>query len=397
MALLTFERYLREFALPGQPFIMTDVGADWQAACWSLEYFLNHPRLAGDQECTVTVGALAGDATAPPERETTVAAALEELRARQQHDRAGGNAMYLAAWDYVRGGSGALERDVTVPSIFDRSPVWLAQHPVLGNAATDMKWLYIGEGGSGSATHVDTNNSSAWLWVASGQKQWICAHAASHDLIARHGGRADDDPMPDLFSPTAADRLPSGVRLFSGVQNAGEVCFNPSRCVHAVRNVQFTISLTHNFIDATNLPAAIADAVSSMRSDLLPLIRSLKPKKVLKTLQRALDVDQPRLLQTLQTLPDLLSDASLDSVVEAAAQPEASALAPSPEDSPEEQEAVRALLRRHLDEGLCTLRGEFDSVVEELLQLLDLGNAVEGVEGAARGRKGKSRHCASQY
>ena len=64
---------------------------------------------------------------------------------------------------------------------------------MLGNAAMDMKWLYIGESGSGSATHRDTNNSSAWLWVAAGEKEWVCAHAAdSHLLRSRRGdgGRA---------------------------------------------------------------------------------------------------------------------------------------------------------------------------------------------------------------
>ena len=34
----------------------------------------------------------------------------------------------------------------------------------------------------------------------------------------------------------------AAARLYHGFQRAGEVCFNPSRCVHAVRNTALTVS-----------------------------------------------------------------------------------------------------------------------------------------------------------
>lgn len=58
--------------------------------------------------------------------------------------------------------------------------------------------------------------------------------------------------LPDLFSPdlTQWPEL-AQCRLYRGTQLPGDVCFNPSRCVHATRNLSLTISLTHNFIDGT--------------------------------------------------------------------------------------------------------------------------------------------------
>ena len=38
-----------------------------------------------------------------------------------------------------------LRRDFSVPPLFDRSPRWLAENAVLGCAAVDMKWLYLGQ------------------------------------------------------------------------------------------------------------------------------------------------------------------------------------------------------------------------------------------------------------
>ena len=39
--------------------------------------------------------------------------------------------------------------------------------------------------------------------------------------------------------------------------------YNPSRCLHAVHNRTHTVSLTHNYVDGTNLPWVLEDAVRS--------------------------------------------------------------------------------------------------------------------------------------
>ena len=146
---LSYERFLREFALPRQPFILTGVGEDWPArSLWrSLEYFLSHGEVDAEHEVTVGVG--------DGERDMSVGAALSKMSARQQQPADESSApLYLSAWDYLRGGSGALQRDFSVPTFFERSPDWLASHVVLGNAKMDLRWLYIGEAGSSSPTHV---------------------------------------------------------------------------------------------------------------------------------------------------------------------------------------------------------------------------------------------------
>ena len=67
----------------------------------------------------------------------------------------------------------------------------------------------------------DTNNSSAWLWVARGAKRWRCIHGGDYHLFATGGlnssdgssaeSSSDDDdgyggpPLPDLFRPDAAE------------------------------------------------------------------------------------------------------------------------------------------------------------------------------------------------
>ena len=48
----------------------------------------------------------------------SVGAALSQMSARQLDAPADTAPLYLSAWDYVRGGSGALQRDFAVPTFF---------------------------------------------------------------------------------------------------------------------------------------------------------------------------------------------------------------------------------------------------------------------------------------
>ena len=136
-ATLTYEKFLREFALPKQPCIIRNLGADWAARRWSPEYFLAHKGVNMEHEVTMADGPYGRS----KEVETSVEAALR-LIARRASDEEVNTPVYLSAWDYVRGGSHALMDDFKVPAIFDRAPPWLASHAVMGNAAVDMRWLY---------------------------------------------------------------------------------------------------------------------------------------------------------------------------------------------------------------------------------------------------------------
>lgn len=120
-ATLTYERFLREYALPRQPCLITNLGPSWRAREWSAEYLLAHegvdqthrvhmadgpPQEAKERQHCIRATASRLLAAEPSllcvSRRTTVGKALEAVR------RAGGRPVYLSAWDYVRGNSGAL-------------------------------------------------------------------------------------------------------------------------------------------------------------------------------------------------------------------------------------------------------------------------------------------------
>lgn len=369
---LTYERFLKEFALPRVPCLIKNVGLDWKAAkVWSLDYFQKHPDISQSFEVECAEGPVSDQR----EVTTTVGEALSRIAATGRGDKP----FYLNAFPYVRASSSGaetstLQEDFVVPKYFERAPHWLNTHPVMGNAATDMKWLYIGSAKTASETHIDTNLSSAWLWVATGRKEWICAHGADYDLLTRGtGSRAygyvdnkeevdsmDDsasdsgsdsegsNPLPDFFAPDLFERFPhtKRARLYHGFQEKGMICFNPSRCVHAVRNLSdLSISLTHNFIDATNFADALFDATRSIRIEMLPMAREFKkPKRMIRMLSSILKIKKEELILMLRDLPHLCCEEKLKEVVDVAANGD---------------ETIAGILRDHLHKELRDVRGNF--------------------------------------
>jgi hypothetical protein len=105
-------------------------------------------------------------------------------------------------------------QDLGLPHWFDRSSEAL-RTTTYGTEGPPSKWrwLYIGEAGSGSATHTDPLDSAAWLFCVRGRKRWRAVHAADLSLVV---GPAREK-LPDLFAPDTS-KFPGlrQARLFEG-------------------------------------------------------------------------------------------------------------------------------------------------------------------------------------
>ena len=428
---LSYERFLREFALPKRPCILVGASEGWAASeRWGdLAYFRQADKVNQAQKVSLTTlkdpfhpeierektvklstaldqlaSAAAASAAPEPEPESTVAG--QGTSAVSSASTGANTLRYIKTWDYVRGGSGSLQEDFSVPSLFDRSPTTLSEQAVLGNSKTDMKWLYIGEAGTGSGTHIDTNNSSAWLWVARGRKRWRCVHGGdwhhfsegqpqcdpmsggrlnailasepNSERSAKLGedmeGEGDDDSesddfdeedtqieLPDLFGADADDgrvlaRFPQlrVVRLFEGVQEAGDICFNPTQCIHAVHNLEFTVSLTHNYIDASNLGDALRDLLNSWRED-RAMVREMTKAERERFWSELFGRPKEQLPSAMLEVGELVGASAVEAAIEAAAQGD---------------EEVAALLHCTLAPAVAEVRAELRGLVDEFLELL---------------------------
>jgi hypothetical protein len=224
---LSYAEFLRQFALPGLPVIITGLGEHWPARRrWSSLDALEERGLAGAEVVQLQVGR-AGVATLPLQRCFAVLRArrAERKHQRQQHraemqqrqpppphcqrdgsDRhaagshqaprsvtippyeagltsgckrrrltaasssatrddnnhllSGNDPLYLRNWRFHEHNPALLE-DFHVPKYFAHD--FAVQSGLISRHS--FTWMYIGEEGSSTPTHVDIMNSSAWLCV----------------------------------------------------------------------------------------------------------------------------------------------------------------------------------------------------------------------------------------
>lgn len=239
---LDYQSFLEQYVLPGVPVILTGLDTDWPAlARWSPEYFL--AALSEDETVEVKRFARADDfsmtSTTTQSARMTLAALIER-RARGLADEDARH--YIVNWQFADT-CAALLGDYTVPAYFQP-----ALNEQVVPAPNSLRWLFVGEPGTGSATHIDVLNSSAWLMLVSGRKHWRMVPAQDLEACGRVG------EWVDLFAPDHA-QFPHLARatLFEAEQLPGEMLWTPPLCVHAVRNVEHSIAVTQNYIDLTNL------------------------------------------------------------------------------------------------------------------------------------------------
>jgi hypothetical protein len=156
-----------------------------------------------------------------------------------------------------------------------------ADHPMLLRPGRYFCWAFVGEKDSGSRPHVDVMGSEAWLTVLSGKKLWAIVHPHDKHLVMDSSGS-----FLDLFN-LDLDKFPQArrARMVTFVQEAGMAVYVPSDAPHAVRNLEFSSSVTFNFmwsphsddvwklmvqrVVSPNAVGGILDAVCSQKRELL--------------------------------------------------------------------------------------------------------------------------------
>ena len=159
---------------------------------------------------------------------------------------------YLADWTFSSDYPELLD-DYTVPDYFEN---WVRRIPpelFQGEAADySLRWMYIGAKNTSSPMHRDVMGTSAWNAVLSGKKEWLFYPANETDNL--NGGSIDGFNVDLEVCPQYRN-----VEGYTCIQEAGDLMFTPSQWWHQVRNLEAGISLTENFINASNIENVAAE------------------------------------------------------------------------------------------------------------------------------------------
>lgn len=154
-----------------------------------------------------------------------------------------------------------LAQSLVMPRYFAND--FLFRLPATGAAAADSTspWpsLFLALAPSRTDLHVDAYGTHFWMAHVRGRKRWITFDKAATEWL--NYTRADRVFELDAFSPLAptSDALGRRVLRSDCVLQPGELVFMPEGTPHAVENIDDSLALAGNFIDETNLAAAIAE------------------------------------------------------------------------------------------------------------------------------------------
>ncbi|CAG4998258.1 unnamed protein product [Parnassius apollo] len=112
------------------------------------------------------------------------------------------------------------------------------------NNEDDFMFVYIGPKESWTPFHSDVYSSYSWSVNIIGRKRWILLPPGEENKLKDRFGN-----LPLLFNPQEANN----VKFFEVIQERGDAIFVPSGWHHQVVNILDTISINHNFINASNV------------------------------------------------------------------------------------------------------------------------------------------------
>lgn len=115
-----------------------------------------------------------------------------------------------------------------------------------------FRWLVVGPKRSGTGIHIDPLGTSAWNHLIEGRKHWILF--PPNTPKDKYKCRTDDEAST-WFAEVYPGLKYSSINYVEIVQEAGEIVYVPGGWAHVVMNLLFSIAVTHNFCNSSNLEA----------------------------------------------------------------------------------------------------------------------------------------------
>ncbi len=139
-----------------------------------------------------------------------------------------------------------------------RLPSWFCKQDYLKRTRLEhafRNWptLFVGAEGTRSLTHVDRWQGNFWMFQIHGRKQWTIWNPAELCLLSPKWTDKFDPSFPPVEElrgrghPIELDLQP------------GELLFVPGGTPHAVVNLDLTVAMAGNFVDASNVDRVLAE------------------------------------------------------------------------------------------------------------------------------------------
>ncbi|CAA0411655.1 unnamed protein product [Arabidopsis thaliana] len=119
-------------------------------------------------------------------------------------------------------------------------------------SCSDYRFVYMGGKGSWTPLHADVFRSYSWSANVCGKKRWLFLPPPQSHLVY---DRYMKNCVYDIFEEVNETKFPGFKKTtwLECIQEPGEIIFVPSGWHHQVYNLEDTISINHNWLNAYNL------------------------------------------------------------------------------------------------------------------------------------------------
>jgi hypothetical protein len=278
---LSYDEFFRRHLLSNTPVVVRGVTSSWNAARdWVTPHGTPDVRSIGNMfpdACAPVVGLWADEPTRAASKQTRVGDYAQWWERTHGGDQSAdcdtgrmpldGDQLYLKDWHFATEHADAY-RAYTCPIWFRDD--WLHPPPPPARASVssrqaeqrledrgrDHRFVYLGPAGSTTRMHCDVMASYSWSVNVCGAKRWLLLPPSATPLLYDGLGEqmaTDLDESCSWFGGLEAARA-QAIEL---IQQSGEALFVPSGWHHSVCNLQDTLSINHNWINACNLTWAV--------------------------------------------------------------------------------------------------------------------------------------------
>lgn len=146
-----------------------------------------------------------------------------------------------------------LKEDYSVPDVFPHD--WL--NLMNAESRPPYRWWCIGPRRSGTGVHTDPLGTAAWNAVTTGTKRWVLFEPEVSKRLAKgkdYIKKGEDDEPTNYFDfilPRIKENHPE-VKVYEGLQRAGDVIFVPGDWWHGVLNTEDCVAVTQNYVGPDN-------------------------------------------------------------------------------------------------------------------------------------------------
>jgi len=143
--------------------------------------------------------------------------------------------------------------DYEVPDLFPNDYFALINQ----DSRPPFRWFCIGPRRSGTTVHTDPLGTAAWNAVTSGCKHWVLFEPKEQRKIVKgkdviRKGEDDEAIMYFDFILPRIKRAHPELRVYEGLQKAGDVIFVPGDWWHGVLNREDCVAVTQNYCGPDN-------------------------------------------------------------------------------------------------------------------------------------------------